>query len=180
MTRPASRARRWRWVGGTVLYRFWSSEINLIEVKKYQYQNVYYWFKIKTLFDWTNQIELNLKGKIGYFPTKSSFWTKVTTTQPYKSESWNPLGLKLMRCFACRLPPQIFQKWPKSALKYPRFWSDFFFKAVFKVYRNPRVQTELAETFTIARTFNYLNFDQRKPASIYLGARNRGISKKRS
>ena len=33
---------------------------------------------------------------------------------------------------------------------------DKFLKAVFSVYRNPRVQTELAETFTIARTFNSL------------------------
>jgi hypothetical protein len=27
-----------------------------------------------------------------------------------------------------------------------------------KVYRNPRVRADLAETFTIAKTFNYLNF----------------------
>ena len=26
-----------------------SGTINLIEIKNYQYQNVYYWFKIKTL-----------------------------------------------------------------------------------------------------------------------------------
>ena len=49
ITRPASRARRWRWVGGTVLIAFWSFEINLTEIKNYQYQNVYHWFKIKTL-----------------------------------------------------------------------------------------------------------------------------------
>ena len=28
-----------------------------------------------------------LKGNTRFFSTKSSFWTKVTTTQPYKSES---------------------------------------------------------------------------------------------
>ena len=29
----------------------------------------------------------DLKGNTRFFSTKSSFWTKVTTTQPYKSES---------------------------------------------------------------------------------------------
>ena len=49
ITRPTSRARRWRGVGGTVFIAFRSSEINLIEIKNYQYQNAYYLFKIKTL-----------------------------------------------------------------------------------------------------------------------------------
>ena len=66
----------------------------------------------------------------------------------------------------------------KIGFKIPPILVDTFLKAVFKVYRNPRVRAELAETFTIARTFNSLNFGQRKPASICLGARNRGISKK--
>ena len=119
-----------------------------------------------------------LEGKKRFFSTKSSFWTKVTTTQPYRSESWNPLGLKLMRCFSCRLPPQIFSKMTKIGFKIPPILVDKFLKAVFNVYRNPRVQTELAEAFTIARTFNSLKNFTRRPALISLGARNRGISKK--
>ena len=83
-----------------------------------------------------------------------------------------------MRCFACRLPPQIFSKMTKIGFKIPPILVDKFLKAVFNVYRNPRVRTELAETFTIARTFNSLKNVTRRPASISLGARNRGISKK--
>ena len=45
----------------------------------------------------------------------------------------------------CRL--RFFLMTKIGVFKYPRFWSDFFLKAVFKVYRNPRVRTELAETF---------------------------------
>ena len=77
-----------------------------------------------------------VKGKKRFFSTKSSFWTKVTTTQPYESESWNPFGLKLMRCFACRLPPQIFSKMTKIGFKIPPILVDKFLKAVFNVYRN--------------------------------------------
>ena len=80
-----------------------------------------------------------LKGKKRFFSTKSSFWTKVTTTQPYKSESWNPLGLKLMRCFACRLPPQIFSKMTKIGFKIPPILVDNFLKAVFNVYRKGQI-----------------------------------------
>ena len=85
-----------------------------------------------------------------------------------------------MRCFDCRLPPQISFKMTKICSKIPPILVDKILKAVFSVYRNPRVRTELAETFTIARTFDSLKNFQRKPASISLGARNRGISKKRS
>ena len=49
-----------------------------------------------------------------------------------------------------------FSKMTKIGFKIPPILVDNFLKAVFKVYRNPRVRTELAETFTIARTFNSL------------------------
>jgi len=65
-----------------------------------------------------------------------------------------------MRCFAFQLPPQIFSKMTKIGFKIPPILVDKFLKAVFNVYRNPRVRTELAETFTIARTFYSLNFVQ--------------------
>ena len=71
-----------------------------------------------------------------------------------------------------------FSKMTKIGFKIPPILVDKILKAVFNVYRNPRVRTELAETFTIARTFYSLNFVKRKPALISLGARNRGISKK--
>ena len=71
-----------------------------------------------------------------------------------------------MRCFACRLPPQIFSKMAKIGFKIPPILVDKFLKVVFKVYRNPWVRTELAETFTIARTFNSLKNVTRRPASI--------------
>ena len=71
-----------------------------------------------------------------------------------------------------------FSKMTKIGFKIPPTLVDKFLKAVFNVYRNPRVRTELAETFTIARTFNSLKNLKRKPALISLGARNRGISKK--
>ena len=70
-----------------------------------------------------------------------------------------------------------FSKMTKIDFKIPPILVDKLLKAVFNVYRNPRVRTELAKTFTIAKTFYSLNFFKRKPASIPLGARNRGISK---
>ena len=33
------------------------------------------------------EVQSLIKGKKRFFSTKSSFWTKVTTTQPYNSES---------------------------------------------------------------------------------------------
>ena len=51
-------------------------------------------------------------------------------------------------------------------------------KPTLKVYRNPWVRAELAETFTIDVTFYDLKKGTRPPTSISLGPRNRGISKK--
>ena len=70
------------------------------------------------------------KIKVGYFSTKSSFWTKVTTTQPHRSKSCNPLGLMLMGCYACRLPTQVFLNDQNRLENNPDF-GRIFFKAVF-------------------------------------------------
>ena len=74
----------------------------------------------------------------------------------------------------CRLR---FSKMTKIGFKIPPILVGFFFKAVLKVYLLFWVRAELAETFTIARTFNYLKFGLRKPLNLSMGARNRGISK---
>ena len=51
-----------------------------------------------------------------------------------------------------------FLKMTKIGFKIPPILVDKILKAVFNVYRNPRVRTELAKTFTIARTFYSLSF----------------------
>ena len=83
-----------------------------------------------------------------------------------------------MSCYACRLPPLFFFKWPKLAIKFPRFWSDFFHKAVLKRIELPWVLTELAETFTIDVTFNYLEFGLKKPPEQNLWGQEIGVFRK--